>query len=85
MGTPTTATARAGLTILAGRTAPNRPGKAQRPVWTVRGDLAAWRPLLIQLGGTWYRGVFSFWEDPTNVIGRACEEAEHDQPRVSTP
>ena len=29
------------------------------------GNLADWRPLLIQLGGSWYRGAFSFWEDPT--------------------
>ncbi|HEY3245921.1 MAG TPA: hypothetical protein VGM03_21475 [Phycisphaerae bacterium] len=83
-GKPTTATARAGLTILAGMTTPSRPGKVPRRVWTVSGNFAEWRPLLIQLGGSWYRGAFSFWEDPTDTIDRACEDAECDRRCVST-
>lgn len=71
-----TATARAGLTVSAGMTTPSRQGKQPRPVWTVTGNLAQWRPLLMQLGGSWYRGAFSFWEDPTAAIEAACVESE---------
>lgn len=67
-----TATARAGLVIEAGMTTPHRPGKAPRPVWTVRGNLGPWRPLLLELGGSWYRSAFSFWDDPTDAIEAAC-------------
>lgn len=71
-----TATARAGLVVTAGMTTPSRPGKQPRPVWTVSGDLATWRQMLIDLDGNWYRGAFSFWKDPTQDIERACADAE---------
>jgi hypothetical protein len=71
-----TATARAGLKVHATMTTPSRPGKQPRPVWNVGGNLAFWRPLLTDLGGTWYRGVFSFWDDPSAAIETACAEAE---------
>jgi hypothetical protein len=70
-----TATARAGLVVTAGQTSPSRPGKAPRPVWTVTGNLGAWRPVLMRLGGQWYRGAFSFWDDPTDAIEAAVSEA----------
>lgn len=69
--TGNTATARAGLTITAGMTTPSRPGKAPRPVWTVTGNFAANRQTLINLGGNWYRGSFSFWDDPTEELETA--------------
>lgn len=71
-----TATERAGLVVRAGMTTPSRPGKAPRPVWTVGGNLATWRPLLVQLDGNWYRGAFSFWDDPSEAIEAACLESE---------
>lgn len=71
-----TATARAGLVVRAGMTTPSRPGKAPRPVWTVGGNLAAWRPLLVRLDGHWYRGAFSFWSDPSAALEAACLESE---------
>lgn len=77
-----TATARAGLVVTAGMTTPSRPGKQPRPVWTVTGNLAEWRPLMMQLGGTWYRGAFSFYDDPSADIETACSEAE--QPATET-
>jgi len=76
-----TATERAGLVIRAGMTTPSRPGKAPRPVWTVSGNLATWRPLLVRLDGNWYRGAFSFWDDPTDAIEAACLGSE----RATTP
>jgi hypothetical protein len=66
-----TATARAGLSVLAGMTSPSRAGKAPRAVWTVSGNLAGWRALLLRLGGSWYRGTVSFWDDPTDTIEAA--------------
>lgn len=69
-----TATARAGLVVTAGQTSPSRPGKAPRPVWTVTGNLGAWRPVLMRLGGQWYRGAFSFWDDPADAIEDAVTE-----------
>lgn len=75
-----TATERAGLVVSAGMTTPSRPGKQPRPVWTVRGNLAEWRPLLTRLGGSWYRGAFSFWEDPSAEIEAACLESEPSAP-----
>lgn len=74
-----TATARAGLIIAASMTTPSRPGKQPRPVWIVTGNLAFWRPLLARLGGTWYRGAFSYWEDPSAEIEAACLECEEDE------
>lgn len=72
-----TATARAGLVVTAAMTTPAKAWKKPRPVWNVSGNLAYWRPLLIdQLGGTLYRGVVSFWEDPTAAIEAAAIEAE---------
>jgi len=76
VGDGATATARAGLTVTPGMTTPSRPGKQPRPVWTVRGNLAHWRPLLMRLGGNWYRGAFSFWDDPSAAIEAACLAAE---------
>ena len=72
-----TATARAGLTVTAGMTTPSRPGKAPRPVWMVTGSFAAHRQVLIDLGGNWYRGAFSFWDDPTKDLESALSEMEH--------
>ena len=72
-----TATARAGLVVAATMTTPSRPGKKPRPVWTVSGNLAYWRPLLVDtLGGNVYHGTVSFWDDPTAEIEAACLEAE---------
>ena len=71
-----TATARAGLIVTASMTTPSRPGKKPRPVWNVTGNLGDCRQMLIDLGGSWYHGVFSFWEDPTADIERACTERE---------
>jgi hypothetical protein len=77
-----TATARSGLTVSAGLTTPSRPGKQPRPVWTVRGDFTRWRSLLTRLGGNWYHGTFSFWDDPTVDIEAACTEAEQESATV---
>ncbi len=75
--TADTATARAGLIVVAAMTTPAKSWKKPRPVWNVSGNLAYWRPLLIeQLGGTLYRGVVSFWEDPTVEIEQAAHRAE---------
>lgn len=71
-----TATARAGLTVTAGMTTPSRPGKAPRPVWTVTGNFAVHRQLLIDLGGNWYRGAFSFWDDPIEELEIALSGKE---------
>jgi hypothetical protein len=83
-GAGETATARAGLVVAPGMTTPSRPGKQPRPVWTVTGNLAFWRPLLVRLGGNWYRGAFSFWEDPTAEIESACLECESDAAAKAT-
>ncbi len=80
-----TAIERAGLVIHAGMTTPSRPGKAPRPVWTVSGNLASWRALLLKLDGNWYRGAFSFWDDPTDAIEAACLDAEFEQHRAADP
>ena len=75
--TAATATARAGLTITATRTTPAKAWKKPRPVWNVSGNLAFWRPLLVeQLGGRWYHGIVSFWDDPSEGIEQAVQEAE---------
>jgi hypothetical protein len=71
-----TATARAGLIVTPAMTTPSRPGKAPRPVWVVSGALAEWRQFLISIDGRWYRGAFSFFDDPTEEIERACAAAE---------
>jgi hypothetical protein len=71
-----TATARAGLVVTASMTTPSRPGKQPRAVWIVTGNLAEWRQMLIRLGGSWYRGAFSFFDDPTADIESACAESE---------
>lgn len=71
-----TATARAGLIVTAGMTTPTKPGKTPRPVWTVTGNLAEWRQMLLGLDGRWYRGAVSFFDDPTTAIERACAESE---------
>jgi hypothetical protein len=80
-----TATARAGLRIVASMTTPSRPGKQPRPVWNVAGNLAFWRPMLTDVGGSWYRGVFSFWDDPTDAIEAACLEAEFLEHQKADP
>ena len=74
--TAETATARAGLTITATQTTPAKSWKKPRPVWNVSGNLAFWRPLLESIGGSWYHGIVSFWEDPTADIETAVLEAE---------
>jgi hypothetical protein len=72
-----TATARAGLTITAAMTTPRKAWKKPRPVWNVTGNLAYWRPILVdRLGGTLYGGVVSFWDDPTEAIEAATHAAE---------
>jgi Domain of unknown function (DUF3560) len=72
-----TATARAGLMVTETMTTPAKAWKKPRPVWNVSGNLAYWRPVLVdQLGGSWYRGVVSFWEDPTDAIEDAAHRAE---------
>lgn len=71
-----TATERAGLIVTATMTTPSRPGKKPREVWNVTGNIGTHRALLIDCGGSWYRGVFSFWDDPTEDIERACLAAE---------
>lgn len=71
-----TATARAGLVVTAGMTTPSRPGKAPRPVWTVTGAIGGHRQLLAQLGGTFYRGGFSFWDDPAADLEAALIASE---------
>ena len=67
---------RAGLIIHATMTTPSRPGKKPRPVWNVGGNLGPHRALLDGLGGSWYRGVFSFWEVPTDAITAALDQVE---------
>lgn len=69
--------ARAGLTVTETLTTPRKAWKKPRQVWNVTGNLAFWRPLLVdQLGGSWYHGVVSFWENPTEQIETAVNEAE---------
>lgn len=71
-----TATGRAGLTITAGMTTPRKSWKQPRAVWNVTGNTAAYRSTLERLGGSWYRGAFSFWEDPTIDLEAALLEGE---------
>lgn len=71
-----TATARAGLVVTASMTTPTRAGKKPRPVWNVTGNHGAHRQTLIDLGGNFYRGSFSFWEDPTADLEAALTEKE---------
>lgn len=81
-----TATARAGLMVVAAMTTPAKSWKKPRPVWNVSGNLAFWRPLLIdQLEGTKYGGLISFWSDPTEAIERAALEAEAEAHRAADP
>ena|SRR5262252_1529536 len=64
-----TAITRAGLVITAGMTTPRRAWKKPRAVWNVSGNLAYWRPILIdRFGGTEYGGLVSFYDDPTEAI-----------------
>jgi hypothetical protein len=82
-----TATARAGLVITAGQTKPTRPGKLPRPVWTVSGNVAFWKPLLFKLGGTAWLGSVSFWDDPTELLEAALladEQAAADEAAKET-
>lgn len=68
---------RAGLVIVAAMTTPAKSWKRPRPVWNVSGNLAFWRPLLVDvLGGSVYHGAVSFWDDPTASIDAAVLEAE---------
>ena len=71
-----TATERAGITVIATMTTPSRPGKKPRPVWNVGGNVGPFRAMLQSLGGTWYRGAFSFWDDPAADIEQALAERE---------
>lgn len=71
-----TATERAGLKVIPTMTTPSRPGKQPRPVWNVIGSFGNHREMLIALGGSWYRGAFSFWEDPAASIEAALLEKE---------
>lgn len=71
---------RAGLVITATMTTPAKAWKQPRPVWNVSGNLAHWRPALEQLGGSWYRGVVSFFEDPTDAIIDAVRAV--DEPKA---
>lgn len=75
---------RAGLTITATMTVPRKAWKQPRPVWNVMGNLAYWRPLLVdQLGGSLYHGIVSFWDDPTQQITAAVLEAEQEQEKTA--
>jgi hypothetical protein len=76
--TADTATGRAGLIITAGMTTPRRAGKQPRPVWTVSGNIGPHRQTLTDLDGTWYRGAFSFWSDPTEALEAACATIKRD-------
>lgn len=77
---------RAGLVITATMTTPAKSWKQPRPVWNVSGNLAHWRPALVeQLGGSWYRGTVSFFEDPTETISAAIVEAEHAAHAAADP
>lgn len=73
-----TATARAGLVVAAGMTTPRRARKQPRPVWTVSGNVAFWRPMLERLGGSWYHGTCSFWEDPAGELEAALQDEERE-------
>jgi len=68
--------ARAGLTITATQTVPLKAWKKPRDVWNVTGNLAYWRPILLDLGGSAYHGVISFWDDPTPQIDEAIRAVE---------
>lgn len=68
---------RAGLIVTATMTTPAKSWKKPRAVWNVSGNLAYWRPILVdQLGGSWYHGIVSFWDDPTEQIEQAIRAAE---------
>lgn len=73
-----TATERAGLLVVAGMTTPRRAGKQPRPVWTVTGQTAAFRRLLLDLGGTSWQGTISFWDDPSWDLEAALLQREQD-------
>ncbi len=63
------------LTVTQAMTTPSRPGKTPRPVWNVTGpDIEAFTDALYRLGGKKYRGVFSFWEDPTDAIAALTDD-----------
>lgn len=80
-----TATARAGLLVTAAMTTPAKSWKKPREVWNVSGNLAFWRPALVELGGTLYGGAVSFWEDPTDEIEAAAVAAEFEAHRAADP
>lgn len=67
--------ARAGITIRKTRTTPTRPDKQPRDVWEVIAP-HKWNGMLNDLGGKKWRGLFSFWQDPTKMITRAIETTE---------
>jgi hypothetical protein len=69
---------RAGLVITATMTTPAKSWKKPREVWNVTGNLSFYRPMLEQLGGNWYRGVMSFWDDPTDTIERALQNESQE-------
>jgi hypothetical protein len=74
-----TAIARAGLRVEAGMTTPAKAWKKPRPVWTVAGSVAFWKPLLLELGGNVYRGSISFWDDPTDDLDARLLAIEAEQ------
>jgi hypothetical protein len=67
--------ARAGITVRRTMTTPNRAGKQPRPVWEVRGP-AKYEGALFDAGARRWRGLFSFFEDPTAALLRIVRHDE---------
>ena len=70
------------------QTTPSRPGKAPRPVWVTVGRTDGYEAALRARGGRWYRGAFSFWEEP-DLSGieeerlSVAEQHEYQQERAA--
>ena len=64
------------MTIEPGMSTPAKAWKQPKPLWRVSGNVAMWRPLLLQLGATEWRGQVSFWDDPVEALEAAMLEDE---------
>lgn len=63
-----------GITVNETMTNPTRPGKKPRPVWEVRTLTHKYDELIRDAGGKRWRGIFSFWEDPTQELAALIKE-----------
>jgi hypothetical protein len=63
-----------GIRVVESMTTPSKPGKAPRPVWNIEGQTNGYEEILYSLGAKKWKGVFSFWDDPSEALLEAIEE-----------